>query len=111
MNILSQFILWLSSSLQTLQMDVEAAHCEILGSLMELIVGAMRPATVTALIATMYARNCARWQIVRRRRAKKWWRFNELIMRHKLSDETFSNINSHHNCLLKAEPTEVAANK
>lgn len=71
----------------------------------------MRPVTVTALIARMYARNCTRWQIVLRHRVKKWWRFNELIMRHKLSDRTFSNINSHDNCLLKAAPAEVVANK
>lgn len=61
----------LSSSLQRLQMDVETAHFEILCSLMELIVGEMRPGSETALIARMYARNCARLQIVRRRRAQK----------------------------------------
>lgn len=39
---------------------------------MELIAGKMRPVTVKALVARMYARNCARWQIVRRYDDKKW---------------------------------------
>lgn len=49
------YLLAVVFSLQKLQMDVETAHFEILRSLMELIVGEMRPVTVTALIARMYS--------------------------------------------------------